>query len=219
MTRFYTFRRYLLAPLIYLAALLLLCEEWLWHTGDRAMQLLARLPPLHALEHAIRALPPYCALAAFVLPALLLFPVKLLALLAIAHGHAWSGVAVIVLAKLGGAAAVARIYALTRPALLTLGWFARWHGKFIAVKDRWIARLQATPAWLRLRALSVRLRALRQNCWASLRARRAAARQTGPAQPAWRNTGAAARDKSGLGAAQPARVLRRFVALWRARRR
>ena len=83
------FRRYarrLFAPLVYLAAICLLIEEWLWATGARIMQVVAQFPPLHALEAWIKRLPPYWALAIFVLPAVLLFPVKLLALLAIARG-------------------------------------------------------------------------------------------------------------------------------------
>ncbi|HAT33025.1 MAG TPA: hypothetical protein DCW29_19930 [Janthinobacterium sp.] len=184
--KFSKFRRRLFAPLVYAAALFLLLEEFLWRTGARVMQTLARLPPLHALEDRIRRLPPYPALVAFVLPALLLFPVKVLALMAIAEGHACAGVAVIVLAKLGGAAAVARLYTLTRPNLLSLDWFARWNGKFLVLKNRWTGRLRATRAWRRL------------NAW------RDGATRNKPARRRARSRGA--------------RVLRRFTALWRARR-
>lgn len=195
----YTLRRWLLAPLVYVAALFLLFEEWLWAMGSRTMQGLAQFPPLHALEHAIRGLPPYWALAAFVLPALLLFPVKLLALMAIANGHAWTGVSVIVIAKLGGAATVARIYALTRPTLLTLPWFARYHGRFMAFKDRCIARLLATPAWQQVSGMSRDFRLARQRAWTALRAH--------------------LQGRRGRHNTRPARVLRRFAAFWRARRR
>jgi hypothetical protein len=89
------------APLVYLAAVVLLVEEWCWDTGMRLARALARWPALAALEARVRTLSPYAALFAFVLPGLLLFPVKLLALLAIAHGHALSGIATIVVAKVG----------------------------------------------------------------------------------------------------------------------
>jgi hypothetical protein len=91
-------------------------------------------------------------LCAFVLPGLLLLPVKLLALLAIAHGHALAGLAGFVAAKLGGAVVVARIYLLTLPTLLTLGWFARWHGGFLRLKERLLAALRASGFWRRVRA-------------------------------------------------------------------
>ncbi|MET3130598.1 hypothetical protein AAKU55_000855 [Oxalobacteraceae bacterium GrIS 1.11] len=190
MKRNYKLRRRLTAPLVYLAAIFLLSEEWLWRWGARAMRQLARLPPLHALEGWIVRLPPYPALFVFILPATLLLPVKMLALLAIAHGHAWSGIGVILAAKLGGAALVARLYTLTRPVLLSLPWFARGHGRFIALKDRWIARLRATRAWRRVERLSALLGQSRRRWW-----------------------------RGGRYSARPRRILRRFAALWRARRR
>jgi hypothetical protein len=203
MKRLSTYRRHLLTPLVYSAALLLLCEEWLWSVGGHALRGLSRWPPLAALERWIGALPPYVALVVFVLPALLLLPVKLLALMAIANGHTLTGLLVILLAKVGGAAAVARLYALTRPTLLSLPWFAHRHGQFMTLKDRWIARLLATPAWRRTGALA-----------AALRRRR---RRWSQAMRLWLVQRADARRRAGL--LQPARVLRRFAARWRARRR
>jgi hypothetical protein len=190
-------RTLLLAPLIYLAALILLVEEWFWDSGLYLGSLVAGWPPLHALEMRVRALRPYPALCVFALPALLLFPVKLLALLAIASGHVIGGVCVIVVAKLGGAAVLARLYLLTRPALLTLAWFARWHNAFIALKDRWIARLQATPAFAHTRLVLARLRRVGQTIRLRL---------------AWTR-------KRGRHALRSMRIARRLLALWRARRR
>jgi hypothetical protein len=135
------------APLVYLAAVVLLVEEWCWDTGMRLARALARWPALAALEARVRILPPYAALCAFVLPGVLLLPVKLLALLAIAHGHALSGIATIVLAKVGGAAVVARIYVLTLPTLLAVGWFARCHGWFMGAKRRCLDHWRASHAY------------------------------------------------------------------------
>src|ERR1700741_261749 len=132
----------MLAPLVYIAALLLLLEDWLWDLGSRLIARMAAWPPLARLETRIRALPPYGALALFLLPAVLLFPVKLLALYAITQGHAMAGVVVIIAAKIGGAAAVARCYSLTRPTLLSLPWFRRWHDAFMVFKEKWVTRLR-----------------------------------------------------------------------------
>src|SRR4051812_11803780 len=142
MTLFYRFQRWLLAPLVYLAAILLLLEDWLWDLGSRLMARLTAWPPLHRLEAWICPLGPRAALVLFVLPATLLFPVKLLALWAMANGHPLTGLTVIVLAKLGGAAAVARLYLLTRPVLLTIVWFAALLAWFLALKERWIEKLR-----------------------------------------------------------------------------
>ena len=142
----------MLTPLVQLAALVLLAEAWTWQAGSRAAARMAAWPPLRWLEARIRRLPPWAALSVFVLPGLLLLPVKLLALFAIAKGHALAGVATFVVAKLGGAMVVARIYILTLPTLLTLAWFARWHAGFIVLKNRWMGTLRTSNAWRRTRA-------------------------------------------------------------------
>ncbi|MES2127367.1 MAG: hypothetical protein V4463_08855 [Pseudomonadota bacterium] len=151
-------RSHLFAPLVYAAALILLLEDWFWDIGARLIGYITSWPPIRNLETHIKALPPWGAMLLFMLPAVLLFPVKILALMAIAHGHAFAGVLVILAAKVGGAAAVARLYALTKPKLMELAWFARWHDKFMDVKDRWIARLRATRAMRSIKALRLRIR-------------------------------------------------------------
>lgn len=151
-------RSRLLAPLVQLAALLLLLEAWIWDLGSRIAARMAAWPPLRRLEARVRTLPAWAALCVFVLPGLMLLPVKLLALLAIAHGHALAGLAGFVAAKLGGAVVIARIYVLTLPTLLTLAWFARWHGGFLRVKDRLLATLRASHFWRRVRAAAANAR-------------------------------------------------------------
>lgn len=185
------------APLVYLAAMVLLVEEWCWDTGMRLARAFARWPALAALEGRVRTLPPYGALCAFVLPGLLLFPVKVLALVAIAHGHALSGIATIVLAKVGGAAVVARLYVLTLPTLLAIGWFARCHGWFMEARARCLDYWRASHAChLAGRAL----RGLRVGCRRVLRRLRPRPRDAGARH-----------------ASRVMRVLRRFVFQWRAR--
>lgn len=157
------FQRWLFAPLVYLAAVLLLLEDWLWDVGMGLMSRLTQWPPLRRLEAWICGLGPYGALVLFVLPATLLFPVKLLALWAMAHGRPWLGLLVILLAKLIGAAAVARLYLLTRPVLMTIVWFARLLTWFLALKERWIERLRATAPWQRVTALAKAFRHWRQH--------------------------------------------------------
>lgn len=183
-------------PLIHLAALILLLEQWTWDIGVRIAASIARWPPLHALERQVRRLPPYPALCVFAVPILLLLPVKLLALLAIAQGFPVSGVAVFILAKIGGAVVVTRLYTLTLPALLSLAWFARWHNHLVAVKDRWIGLLRATHAYRRAGYLARRM---------GRKARRLL-----------RRFGTSFGHRH---ASHSARVVRRLAALWRARQR
>ena len=188
----------LLAPLLYLVALLLLAEQWLWEMGSRFAGALATWPPLRMLENGVRRLPPWAALLAFALPGLLLLPIKFLALLAIAHGHALTGLLVFIVAKLGGAVVVARIYVLTLPSLLALVWFARWHNRFIMFKDQLIARLRASAMYAQARRS---LSSLRR----SLRRLRYHLRPSVPF--------------GSRHATRSARALRRFVSLWRRRRK
>lgn len=141
----------LFAPLRWLIRLLLafviLFEEWGWEPLQRALARLGRLPVLRQLEALITRLPPYGALLVFAVPALLLLPVKLAALALIAHGQRLLGLAVIVAAKLVGTAIVARLFMLTRPALMQLPWFVRLYGRWTAWKEALLARVRASWAW------------------------------------------------------------------------
>jgi uncharacterized membrane protein YphA (DoxX/SURF4 family) len=86
-------------------------------------------------------------MAIFALPALALFPVKLLALFLIGRGHAFGGLAVLVGAKVIGTAVVARLFTLTQPALMRLPWFARWYPRWKTWKDGVIAQVRASQVW------------------------------------------------------------------------
>ena len=128
-------------------ALLILFEEWGWEPLQRALARLGRLPLLRQLEAFIARLPPAAAGVVFLVPALLLLPVKLAALALIAQGQRLLGLAVIVLAKLVGTAIVARLFTLTRPALMQLPWFAHLFSRWTAWKDALLARVRASWAW------------------------------------------------------------------------
>lgn len=144
--------RLLLSPLVLLAALVLLFEEWGWRPLASAMAALGRLPVLRALEARIRRLSPWGAAVAFVVPAAVLLPFKLAALALIARGAVVPGVVVILLAKLTGTAIAARLYVLCEAQLLSLGWFAWARAKLLGFHERvhaWLSRQwlwQATHA-------------------------------------------------------------------------
>jgi len=128
-------------------ALLILFEEWGWEPLQRLLARIGRWPGLRWIEARVQALPPYAALALLGVPALLLLPIKLLALWAIGQGHALLGVAVIVTAKLVGTALVARLFMLTHPALMQLAWFVRLYTGWSAWKARLLAQVRASAAW------------------------------------------------------------------------
>ncbi len=160
-------KKLLAAPFVFVAAIILLLEDWLWDDLQRLAAVIGRLPILRQLEVLIVSLPPYASLAIFAAPSLLLIPVKLTALWFIAHGQAWLGVLTAILAKVAGTALVARLYQLTEPKLLRIEWFARLHERFVSFKTRIYTAIKSTGIYqtahrqyLRMRE---RLRRWRQN--------------------------------------------------------
>ncbi len=152
----------------WLLALVILFEEWGWEPLQRALAWVGRLPGLRWLELRIPTLPPYAALALFLLPTLMLLPVKLLALWAIGQGQVLLGTLVILGAKLAGTAIVARLFTLTRPALLQLAWFAYWHARWISWKETLLAQVRASWAWRLGRVMKARVRRALQRIRARL---------------------------------------------------
>ena len=131
----------------WLLALVILFEEWGWEPLQRALTRIGQLPGLRWIERWIASLPPYAALAVFMLPTALLLPVKLLALWFIGRSWVVLGTLVIVVAKLVGTAVVARLFTLTRPALMTLPWFARFYARWSAWKTALLERVRASRPW------------------------------------------------------------------------
>lgn len=131
----------------WLLALVILFEEWGWQPLQRALAWVGQLPGLRWLEQRIRALPPYSALALFLLPTLMLLPVKLLALWLIGQGKVLGGTLVILTAKVVGTAIVARLFSLTQPALMQLAWFAHWYTRWIQWKNALLAQVRSSWPW------------------------------------------------------------------------
>lgn len=142
----------------WLLALLILFEEWGWEPLQRVLAWIGRWPGLRWIEGRVRALPPYGALTIFLLPTLLLVPVKLLALWLIGQGKVLAGTLVILSAKLVGTAIVARLFALTQPALLQLDWFAQLYARWTGWKDRLLAQVRASWPWRLGRVMKHRIK-------------------------------------------------------------
>jgi len=141
------FKRLVAAPFVFLAAIIILLEDWLWDDLARLAAAIGRLPIFHQIEVLILRLPPYAALILFAAPSLLLFPVKLLALYFISHGHSLFGLLTMIGAKVAGTALVARLFLLTRPKLLQINWFARLYEWFTAFKARIYGAIKSTAIY------------------------------------------------------------------------
>jgi hypothetical protein len=151
-------KRALLLPVRLLLALLILFEEWGYQPLSRLMARIGRLPVLRQLEWLITRLPPVAALAVLLLPALLLLPVKLLALLLIGNGRFGLGLSLVILAKLVGTAIVARLFQLTRPALLQLAWFASLYARWTIWKAGLLTWVRSSEMWRWGRLFKLRVR-------------------------------------------------------------
>jgi hypothetical protein len=156
--------RLLRALLLAIAAVVLFIEEWGWRPLTAALGRLARWPPLARLEARIRSLPPHWALALFVVPAIALFPIKVVALWLIAIGRTTLGIAVIVVAKLAGTALVGRLFVLTEAQLMQFAWFAAAFGWWQRTKARVKAAVAKLRSWRQLRA-GVRAAMRRWRVW------------------------------------------------------
>lgn len=144
-----TIARILTPPMIVLAALFMFVEEWIWDHLAAFMAWVGRAPALRWAEARIAALPPYAAMAAFLLPGLILMPVKISAFWLAARGHAVYAAGVFIAAKATGTAVAARLFTLCRPSLLTVGWFRRAYEWLGRLKNRLYhsAPWQAAVQW------------------------------------------------------------------------
>ncbi|MCC6778723.1 MAG: hypothetical protein IT537_19205 [Hyphomicrobiales bacterium] len=119
--------RRLARPFLILLALLFLLEAWLWEHLAPIVAAVVACIPLRAVKAFIAGfilrLPPAATLCVFVIPVLLLLPLKLAGLWLLGHGYWLGALAVLALAKLVSVGATAFIFDLTRPKLLQLAWF------------------------------------------------------------------------------------------------
>jgi hypothetical protein len=146
--------RRLLKPLWILLALVFLFEAWLW---SHLRPIVAWLVDLIAWERlkqrltaAIEHLPPYATLLVFLVPLVLLFPLKLLGLYMLARGSWLGAMAVLAAAKVISMGVTAFIFEVTRPKLLQLAWFRAFYERMLV----WLAKAHAIidPMKARMRA-------------------------------------------------------------------
>ena len=144
---------------------IILFEEWGWEPLQAARARLMRWPPRAALERRVARLPSYAALAVLLLPALTLLPIKLLGLWLLTRGWVLWSVVLVLVSKLLGTAVLAHLFALTKPALMRLTWFASAYKHWTAWKGELLGQIRASWAWRQARLLRSQL----QRAWARWR--------------------------------------------------
>jgi hypothetical protein len=121
--------RRLLRPFLILLALVFLFEAWLWERLAPIVAVIIARIPLREIKASIAAsieqLPPPATLVVFLVPVLLLLPLKFLGLWMLANGFWLGALGVLGLAKVVSLGVTAFIFDLTRPKLLQMDWFRR----------------------------------------------------------------------------------------------
>ena len=164
--------RHLLKPLWVLLALIFLFEAWLWeHLRPIVAWIVDRIR-WDALKTAtaqwIEHLPPAATFVVFLVPVVLLLPLKIVGLWMLAHGFWLGAMATLALAKVVSMGVTAFIFDVTRPKLLQLAWFRWlydhvmfWLEKAHALIDPLKAELRA---WIRRQLKPIRRR-IRSLAW------------------------------------------------------
>jgi hypothetical protein len=138
--------RRLTRPLLIVLAIVFLIEAWLWRHLEPIVEWIVARLPLRAVKEwiagQIRRLPPTATLIVFVVPAVALFPFKLLGLWLLAQQQWIAASIVLVFAKLVGVAITAFVFEVTKPKLLKLGWF-RWLYEHVLAGLDWAHHLVA----------------------------------------------------------------------------
>lgn len=133
--------------LLALLAIVIFIEEWGWRPLTAYAALIAHWPPLAQLEAWLQRSPPWVALLMFSVPAVALFPLKLMALGLIHKGYAAWGVAIILAAKLLGTALVGRLFMVVESQLMQFPWLARAITWWRSTRVRIITWVRASAVW------------------------------------------------------------------------
>jgi hypothetical protein len=149
-------RRHWLRPLWTVLALLFLLEAWLWDHLRPLVAWAVDLVPWDRLKQrlaeTIERLPPYAALAVFIVPLIVLLPLKFLEVYFLATRNWFGAALVLISAKLLGLGVTAFVFDATRSKLLQMAWFRLMFDWFMWARE-W-AHAQTEPIRQRIRQLA-----------------------------------------------------------------
>lgn len=130
--------RRILRPILIFLAIVFLIEAWLWDRLEPIVAWVVDRIPLEALKRRLAAwidhLPPPATLIVFVVPFVVLFPLKLFALWLITEGEIMSAAGVLIVAKVIGLAVTAFVFDVTREKLLLMPWFSTIYYRVLALR-------------------------------------------------------------------------------------
>jgi hypothetical protein len=91
---------------------------------------------LPRVRRFVERLGPYQSLLLLLIPVVLVEPLKVIAVAVAGEGHWITGTAMIIAAYAASLLLVERLFAMVKPKLLTLPWFARLWGWFVAFRSK-----------------------------------------------------------------------------------
>lgn len=145
--------------LVPIAAAFVFVEQILIRYLNIAMAAFARWTPVARVEAFLKGLPARWALLVFVMPSIIILPVKLSSFWFLAHGQFAMAFIAVALGKIFATALLGRLYKILRPNLMTLPWFAWADTKFFAWRDWAYAFVRSIPAWRKAKRLAEHVRA------------------------------------------------------------
>jgi hypothetical protein len=137
-------KRILTAPFVWILGAWIAFIEWLWNPLLAFIRSLTRWPIFRVIERGVSKLPPYPALGLFIIPMIVLLPIKLVGLYFLAHGKKFLGLLAFLAGKVLGTALAAWIYSLTEPALSKLTWFVALRSWFFGLKAKLYERIRTS---------------------------------------------------------------------------
>ncbi|MDB5380353.1 MAG: rane protein [Rubritepida sp.] len=141
-------RRIFTPLVIVLAVLWALLDVTIWRWLSALGRVLARVPLFAALERLVERLSPGWVIAVFVIPFVPLVPLlKLTELWLLANKHYFSAVVLIVGTKVVGAAFSTRVFAIAKPKMMQVRWFAKFYGAVAWLLELGYRTLDGIPAW------------------------------------------------------------------------
>ena len=147
--------RRLLRPLWIVLALLFLMEAWLWDHLEPVVARVVNLVPWGKLKEklarAIENLPPWATLIVFIIPFIVLLPLKFLSAYFLATRNWLCAAVTMFLAKCLGLGVTAFVFDVTRDKLLQMAWFRRMFDWFMWLRER--AHALTEPIRQRIRQL------------------------------------------------------------------
>ena len=148
-----------LTPLLVVAAVIFeLLEATVWRWLTALGRMLARLAVFAALERLVERLSPRMVVAVFVVPFIPIIPLLKIGELWLIHRHHFVWAAIVIAgAKIVGAAFSTRVFAIARPKMLQVPWFARLYAGSVWLLELGHRTLERLPGWAATRTIARRL--------------------------------------------------------------